>query len=51
MALSILLGKNFDNSGYLFPYIQYVVKCEKDGYNGELIGSNQVGMVMRVLEV
>nr|CAN74225.1 hypothetical protein VITISV_039615 [Vitis vinifera] len=33
-----------------FKSAAYVVKGEKDGYNGELIGSNQVGMVMRVLE-
>ena len=51
MALSILPGKNFVNSVYLFPYIQYVVNGEKDGCTGELTGSKQVGMVMRVLGV
>ena len=43
--------QEFVNSVYLFPYIQYVVKGEKDGCNGELIGSKQVGMMMKVLGV
>lgn len=31
-------------------YVHYVVKGEKDACNGDLMGSEQVGMVMSVLE-